>query len=193
MSRLLYGVAAAAVVGGLGWFFLQSTKPVAQSKIQQADFSEWYSYRAPKGEFKVFFPRIPQNATATIRDGSTREPAILSTYYALDNQGVLYLINSTVFTDPDSKEEPNVIENTIQNLVRSQPQNQLLEKGEGKLHEEKTTDFVIQNNRSRIFGRALKKGKHLYLLTMTTEEGQGDPKSFSFFTNSFEPLTSEEK
>lgn len=186
MARIGALIALIGILLGLLFIFNKPhTSETAVAKSPQTNFEDWHLYTSPSESFKVFFPSLPQNASSTITDKETQKPKTYNTYIAQKPDGTAYIINVITLSD-DSGQEDKILSDLVNELVQANKDNVLQEVQNGEFRKLKSVDFLINNQDVNIHGKAIKKGRHIYLLSSMKKGDQPDPKEFLFFINSFE-------
>ncbi|MFV0341191.1 MAG: hypothetical protein ACK5MA_11300, partial [Parachlamydiaceae bacterium] len=117
--------------------------PISASKEgAPTQFSSWKDYKPPSHKFSVMMPSYPQNAKQTMKDPKSKDVRKYDMYVAEKEDGSLFMISLIQF--PDSKETPEFIQKSVVNdLLASNPQNQLKSMKVGDYKGSKTLDFTI--------------------------------------------------
>lgn len=186
MGRIAAIIALIAILLGLLFMFNKpSGTQTAVAKAAPANFEDWHLYTSPSESFKVFFPSLPQNASSTLTDKVTQQPRTYNTYVSQKPDGTAFIIN--VITIPEDKgADEKLLSDLVNELVRANKDNQLKDMKNGEFRKFKSVDFSINNNDVTINGKAIKKGRHIYLISMMKKGDQPDPNEYLFFINSFE-------
>lgn len=191
---LIATITAALVLGILGISYLKDSYmilPIQDSKqFDPAPFADWKDFKAPSGKFRVMLPTLPQHATQTAKDPKTQQPRLYDMYVAEKEDGSMFMISLIKF--PDSKETPEFIQKTVVNdLLASNPTNQLKNMKIGEYKTFKTLDFSIENNDMTIDGMTFVDGDTLYLLSGIFHNGSYDENEYQYFVKSFDlsPIT----
>lgn len=196
MTRLtfVFTLIAIAVIGFLGIALLkQSYKllPIGATKeFAPLPFADWHSFETATGKFRVMLPTLPQHATQTNKDSKTEEVRHYDMYVAEKLDGSIFMVSLITF--PDSKEAPEMIQKTVVNdLLISNPTNQLKNMKVGAYKKFKTIDFAIENNEMTIHGMTFVDGDTLYLLSAIFRNSSYSPAEYEYFIKSFElgPVT----
>lgn len=189
----LLTLTAIAIVGFLGIFFLKDSYkllPLGSTKETPAPFADWHLFDAPSGKFRVMLPTLPQHATQSNKDKKTDEVRHYDMYVAEKLDGSIFMVSLITF--PNSKEAPEMIQKTVVNdLLASNPSNQLKNMKVGEYKKFKTIDFAIENNEMTIHGMTFVDGATLYLLSAIFRNSAYNPEEYEYFIKSFElwPLT----
>lgn len=148
-------------------------------------FSSWKDFHSPDQKFSVMMPAYPQNAKQSMKDPKTKEIRKYDMYVAEKEDGSLFMISLIQF--PESKETPEYIQKSVVNdLLASNPQNQLKSMKIGDYKGKKTLDFSITNNEMTVEGMAFSDGDTLYLLSAIFKNNSYNPEEFKYFVSSFD-------
>ena len=151
-------------------------------------FVEWYEFKPTSGSFQAKFPTMPQYGSQTVRDPKTGTTRHYDMYISEKANGTVFMVSLIDF--PDTTESMETLKKTIINdLLTSNPQNQLKNMQIGNYMLFKTIDFVISNPTTTIDGRTFSDGNIIYLLTVIFNNAFVDQKEYDFFINSFEWIT----
>lgn len=157
----------------------------ASSEGAPTQFSSWKDYKAPNMQFSIMLPTYPQNAKQTMTDPKTKAVRKYDMYVSEKDDGSLFMISLIQF--PNSKETPEYIQKSVVNdLLASNPQNQLKSMKVGEYKGKKTLDFSIVNNEMTVDGMAFSQGDTLYLLSAIFKNNAYHPEEFQYFLNSFD-------
>lgn len=154
----------------------------------QSEFSSWHEFKAPKGAFEAQFPFPPQNATQSVRDPKTQALRHYDMYVSEKENGTIFMVSLITF--PESQESLDPLKKTIINdLLVSNPQNQLKSMKVGTYKLFPTIDFVITGPLQTINGRTFSDGNVIYLLTGIFNNAFYNQAEYEHFINSFEWVT----
>jgi hypothetical protein len=157
----------------------------ASNEGAPTQFSTWKDFKAPNLKFSVMVPSYPQNAKQTMKDPKTKDVRKYDMYVSEKDDGSLFMISLIQF--PDSKETPEYIQKSVVNdLLASNPQNQLKSMKVGDYKGKKTLDFSIVNNDMTVDGMAFSDGDTLYLLSAIFKNSAYHPEEYQYFINSFD-------
>lgn len=164
--------------------------PIQQAKkVDTAPFSDWHDFRAPTGKFAVRLPVLPQHATQTVVDPKTKQSRFYDMYVSQTDDNRIFMISLITFPE-DGKEAPEMVQKTIVNdMLASNPKNQLKSMKVGDFHNFKTLDFTIENPDMTLVGTTFMNGPTLYLLTTIFNANNYNAKDYDYFINSFNLLT----
>jgi hypothetical protein len=191
MARILFILILLFALTGIFYIYRgePSKSDTAPSKALSKGVADWNVFTPSSGNFKVFFPTLPQSASSTIVDKVSQEPKYFATYASTTPDGDAFIVNTITFK-PDEKLEDakNLLTKHVMEMVQAREGNKLLSLKEGVYKGEPALDFDIENGEMHILGKAFVKNKKLYVLSMTSQKDKFDSEKFVFFVNSFEPL-----
>lgn len=191
MARFLFILILLFAAAGIYYVYRgePSKNGIASAKASSKGVENWNVYTPTSGNFKVFFPSLPQSASSTIVDKISQEPKYFATYASTTPDGDAFIVNVITFK-PDEKleEAKNLITKHVMEMVQAREGNKLLSLNEGVYKGEPAFDFDIENGEMHILGKAFIKNKKLYILSMTSPKEHFETEKFAFFVNSFEPL-----
>lgn len=186
MSRWLAIAALVLILGSLYFYHIKPDNEMVPKAVN-TDFADWHLYTSPTNRFQVFFPTLPQNASSTVQDKTSKKNKTYNTYVSQKADGTTYIIS--VITLPEGTEkidEAVVLNQFVQELVEASKDNQLKDKKNGEFHKQKAVDFLINNKDVNVIGKAFKKGRELYILSVMSQGKEPDQDEFLFFLNSFQ-------
>lgn len=191
MTRFAFlaAIAILIVLLSLGVLFLKDSYKVlpidASKEFSSGPFDDWRKFTAPSGKFDVMFPGLPQHATQTVKDKKTDTKRYYDMYVAEKPDGSIFMVSLITF--PDGKETPEFIQKTVVNdLLASNPANQLKNMKIGSYKTYKTLDFSIANNDMTIDGMTFVDGNTLYVLSAVFRNAFYNAADFDYFLKTFE-------
>lgn len=191
MARIIFIALIALAAVGLLWLTKSERATNLSANTEKPNnVANWNLYTAPSGKFRVFFPALPQNASTSVMDATTKKNKYFSTFISPKTDGSAYMVNVISYVP---KEEPGdermALTSAVQDMVDANKDNRLVEMKESSFKGNKAYDFLVESNTVELIGKAFMKDKQLYMLTMVTPKGKADIKEFGFFVNSFEPIS----
>lgn len=151
------------------------------------DFHTWNEFTSENPPFKVMFPTIPQHAADTQHNKEDSSDRKYDMFVAQKNNGAVYAITAVQFdTKKDLGEDRKLPNEILQQLLTAKPENVLGKKSDIDWDGMKAIDFQIKQNDVLLVGRIFAKSNRLYVLTITTEKANYNPREFEFFVNSFD-------
>lgn len=171
-----------------GWYLKDSYKllPIQQSaNLVPPPFFEWRDFTSREGHFSVQFPTLPQYASQVVKDKDEKKARSYQMYVSEQNNGVIYTVSIIRFLD--EKQSPEWMQKTVVNeILASNPSNQLKDMKIGKYESFKTLEFSIENPTLIIEGTSFMKGEYLYLLSALYPKANYQRADYEHFISSFE-------
>ncbi|MFN4175308.1 MAG: hypothetical protein ACK4HV_09425, partial [Parachlamydiaceae bacterium] len=84
--------------------------------------------------------------------------------------------------------DEKLLSDLVNELVHANKDNQLQDVKNSEFRKFKAVDFKMNNQDVTIQGKAIKKGRHIYLISMMKKGDEPDPNEYLFFINSFEVI-----
>lgn len=151
-------------------------------------FADWQEFDAPKEGFKALFPTMPQHAAQTVRDPKTDQLRKYDMYVSERSNGTIFMVSVIEFPGYTGSLE-DLKKTIINDLLVSNPQNQLKSMTVGMYQLFPTIDFVITNRMTTINGRTFSDGNVIYLLSGIFTNAFLNQEEYDHFINSFEWMT----
>lgn len=150
------------------------------------DFSSWQEF-IPRSElFKVEFPSVPQYAKDYVPIVGSDKRLRYDMYASEKIDGTLFLINVVTYPEEiDTSVSDDILHLTLDELMKSKPDNHLLHFEKKTIAKFPTLSFVIENTLFRTEGRILIHAKRVFILTYTTQPQNADPVEYQHFIKSF--------
>lgn len=150
-----------------------------------SEFAAWQLFKAPKGAFEAKFPSPPQSAFQNVRDPKTGQLRHYEMFISEKENGTIFMVN--VINFPDYKESLEPLKKTIINdLLISNPQNELKSMEVGTYHLFPTIDFVIAGPQNTVNGRTFSDSAQIYLLAAIFNNSSYNIEEYNYFLNSFQ-------
>lgn len=151
------------------------------------DFHTWHEFTSENPPFKVMFPTIPQHAADTQHNKEDSADRKYDMFVSQRSNGAVFAITAVQFeTKKDLGEDRKLPNEILQQLLTAKPENVLGKKNDIDWDGMKAIDFQIKQNDVLLVGRIFAKSNRLYVLTITTEKANYNPREFDFFVNSFD-------
>ncbi|KAF3362382.1 Uncharacterized protein PHSC3_001049 [Chlamydiales bacterium STE3] len=192
MSRFTFALTIALIVL-FGFLAVNSMKnsykilPINAAKaVDQVPFSDWHRFVSTEDQFAVKLPVIPQHATQSIRDPLTNKPRIYDMYVAQKEDGTIFMISLIKFPEVIQASNDVLQKTIINDMIASNPKNQLKDIKVSNYHNHKASDFKIENEEHIVIGKTFVNGKTLILLSTIFNHNAMNEQEYEFFVNSFE-------
>ena len=172
-------------------FFKDSYRvlPIGNSDPRlMSQFADWQEFDSPKEGFKALFPTMPQHASQTVRDPKTDQVRNYDMYVSERSNGTIFMVSVIEFPGYTGSLE-DLKKTIINDLLVSNPQNQLKSMKVGMYQLFPTIDFVITNPMTTIDGRTFSDGNVIYLLSGIFTNAFLNQEEYDHFINSFEWMT----
>lgn len=169
-------------------FFKDSYRvlPIGDSDPRlMSQFAGWQLFKAPQGAFQALFPLPPQRAEQTVRDPKTGQIRNYDMYVSERSNGTIFMVSLIEFPGYTGSLE-ELKKTIINDLMVSNPQNQLRSMTVGTYKLFPTIDFVIGNPVTTINGRVFSDGNVIYLLSGIFNTALFNQQEYDHFINSFE-------
>lgn len=168
-----------------------SRRDIQSSKAE--NFSSWKEFVPSSGLFKVKLPSEPQYARDYIPIPDSDKKRRYDMYASEKIDGTLFLVTMISYPDDADNSLPeNILRQTVDEFMRSKPDNQL-SKLQNSLDKENSLDFSIESKDFHIEGRIFLEGKIVYNLTYISRIDSFDPSEYQYFIDSFKEQKIESK
>lgn len=157
----------------------------AAKKVDQVPFSDWHKFESSDDNFTVKLPVVPQHASQTITDPKTKQLRVYDMYVAQKEDGTIFMVSLIKFHDLGTQLDESLQKTIVNDMVASNPQNQLKNMQIVDFQNHKALDFSIENSALTILGKTFINNNILYLLTTIFNNDALDARDFEYFVNSF--------
>jgi hypothetical protein len=191
MSKIIYTLIGILIVVGI-FVILRYAENVDKGssggaqKAQVVNYADWHEFSSPLGQFKVLLPTLPQRVMDKIVDPKTKAVRQYDTYISAKDENTAFIINRIVLPE---KVEENSIESVLISIVNEilarNQDNKLKMVHLGDFRNNKSLDFVVENENVTIGGKAILHRDTIYVLSMIAKNGMFNPEEYNFFINSF--------
>ena len=155
-------------------------------------FNTWQPFRPNSGLFKVLLPHPPQYAKDLVAIPGSDQKRRYDMYASEKIDGSLFLISVITYpTEAESSESADLLKQTVDELMRSKPDNQLTSIKELVFKGHPALDFIITNREFKVQGIVFMLGKSIYVLSYVAQQDDYSAKEFQHFVDSFELLDKE--
>jgi len=176
---------------GSGLFYVkqlseQSSNPLGSNQENTDQFSGWKKFKARSGLFEVMLPTKPQYAKDLVSVPYSDEKRRYDMYASEKIDGTLFLIS--VITYPkgtESDETVDILKQTVEELMKSKPDNQLTKIENSLFHQHPSMDFSIENRSYHVEGRVFMPQNQVFVLSYVTKQDHFDKNEFQYFVKSF--------
>lgn len=167
-------------------------KPATVPSAAQENYASWKEFKPKSGLFKVLLPSPPQYAKDLVPIPGKDEKRRYDMYASEKIDGTIFLISVISYpTDPQSSEVAQILKQTVDELMRSKPDNHLSKNTEAIFKNLPSLDFKIDNDELQVEGKVFMRGKNVYVLSYVARADQFGTDEFRHFVDSFELLPNE--
>ena len=150
-------------------------------------FENWHEFTSPDGDFKVMLPTLPQHASDMIKDKNNGEERKYDMFVSEKSDGSVFMINVITFAAPPDEKQKDQLRRTMMNdVLKSNPNNNLLRAETTSFKEVPALDYAIENTEMNVDSKVFVTDRALYALTRLVKKERHNQKEFDFFTNSFD-------
>lgn len=186
MNRAVFILILICIAWGLYTFFHSSSKEGELQEIKPAEAqSGWRHFLPSTGKFSVDLPVMPQQASEMINDAMTQQLRRYEMYVSEGADGTVYLINLITYpSDADMKDPQKLFKSFIDDLLASNPRNQLISSTSAAHQGLDGMEFKMKTQDAIMNSKMFLEGSTLYVLSKVskTETDNGD---FDKFVSSF--------
>lgn len=190
-------VSLAILAAGLFYVKQEAKDPSVAQKaaaIEAENFATWQEFKPRSGLFSVLLPHAPQYAKDFIPIPGSDQKRRYDMYVSEKIDGTLFLISVITYpTVMDTSETADILKQTVDELMRSKPDNKLSKTKEGLFKTFQSLDFTIVNSDIVVDGLTFMDGKSVYVLSYVTRKGDFDADEYKHFIDSFQLLPEVEK
>ena len=148
---------------------------------------KWVEFTPRSEKFSALFPVTPQHAT---ENQGERE---YDMYASEKEDGTLFMISLINFKKPiDASHHEVVLNSIMEDLLSTNPANELKSSASGTFENRKSLDFTIENKELIIVGKAFMDEQTLYVLTYISKIKNFDKSEVDMFMHPF-PFTAVKK
>lgn len=150
-------------------------------------FENWHEFASPDGDFKVMLPSLPQHASDMIKDKNSGEERKYDMFVSEKPDGSVFMINVITFLTPPDEKQKDLLRRTMMNdVLKSNPDNNLLKAETTTFKDHPALDYTIENAEISVDSKVFVTNHALYALTRLVKKERHNQKEFDFFTNSFD-------
>ena len=171
---------------------LPGTESISADTENSENFSTWKKFTPQSGLFKVMLPDTPQYAKDLVAIPRSDKKRRYDMYASEKINGTLFLISVITYPqDVDTSLTDDILRQTLDELMKSHPDNRLSNFKNNLFKMHQTLDFSLNNGEIQVEGKILMVGKTVYVLSYITRNDNFDPKEYQHFMDSFELLNKE--
>lgn len=180
---LLMGVVAIGLyLYGKNTLFNLSTpteKEYVESKINPYG---WVDYQSDSLDYQIKFPNSPQRAIDQSTDITTKSSKKYEMLVS-EKSGKAFMLSVVTFDNNRFMEKR--LDDTVKDMAKANPENQIKSLTHGLHNYFKDADFVITNPNYTILGRGIIDNNKIYILTSVGANAKEMNAEFNFFIQSF--------
>jgi hypothetical protein len=153
------------------------------------EFQNWREFKDAEGKFKVLLPSLPQHVKDRFPDPLTHVFRKYDAFVITDSTPMIMIGAITLPEKLEGAQETEkVLKAVVDQIMSNNSKNHLESLVSGKFRSNPAIDFSMINGDATIVGKVFAHENTVYILTMGSSSVLFNPKEFSFFVNSFEPL-----
>lgn len=164
--------------------------PIKESKkMEVPSYAEWREFTANTGRFRVMVPMPPQYAKDAVEIAGTDKKRLYEMYVSEKINGTIFMISLITYpSEVDTSNVDQILEETVHEMVATNPQNELRDFKDETFRGHKAVNFEIANHEFHVEGEAFMVDKTLYLLTYVAKTEDYNEADYQYFIRSFELL-----
>jgi hypothetical protein len=161
-------------------------------KNDSENFSDWKEFTPKSGLFKVMLPHPPQTAKDLVAIPGSDKKRRYDMYASEKIDGTLFLISAITYPhDVDTSLTDDILQQTLDELMKSNPDNRISKLKNNNFKTYRTLDFSLNNREFHVEGKILMVGKTVFVLSYITRNKSFNPNEYQKFIDSFELLNKE--
>lgn len=152
----------------------------------EGGFSLWQEFKPQSGLFKVLLPNPPQYAKDLVPIAGSEQRLRYDIYASEKIDGTLFLISVITYPEEsDVTSSMDILKQTVEELKRSKPDNEMTKVKESLYHNHQALDFSMVNREFRVEGKAFIVDKIVYVLSYGSRKSDFNATEYEHFVNSF--------
>ncbi len=192
MSKIILGTIFVFIVliGGLVYMAdrwdAYKLQPLETVKDPSQAFIDWKDFTPPSGRFKVNMPSTPHYARDAVDIPNTDKKRQYEMYASEKVNGSLFMINVITYPkDVDTSNSEEILKLMVEELMKSNPENQLVSLKQVTYQSHPALEFNINNAKFKVQGKMFMWEKTLYVLSYVARKEDFDITEYNHFMNSF--------
>jgi hypothetical protein len=154
--------------------------------LKAAPFSDWREFVQSNNKFTVQLPVVPQNATETVSIPNSDKKRDYDMYVSEQLNGTIYLISLITYPkDFNTADESHLLHEIVDEMVKANPNNQLVEVKDETVQGQKAVGYTINNKEISVKGKAIAEGKVVYIISYMAKTPDFTQAEYEHFINSF--------
>lgn len=160
-----------------------------ESKNSQEKTYSWTTYHSIIGQFKITFPLPPQHEVKSAQVPNTNYDIRYELYSCVIDPDLAYVVSTAAYPQEAISSHPEVnIEGSLNGILNSTPNNELVSSEFTTHDKHKALDFIIKNKDIYLRGKIIIVDKRLYTLMHQYKKDTYNEYYYNKFVNSFELL-----
>lgn len=150
-------------------------------------YEDWREYQSKEGNFKVFFPTIPQHATENLPEAKTKLSRKYDMYVAERMDGAIFMISLITYIDPIENPK-KTLRTVLDEMLALNPKNKLENVQETTFKNHEALDFLIRNPDVQIQAKIFVVKNTIYLISYIAQSENYQKEDFDHFLGTFQLL-----
>lgn len=160
-------------------------QPPVQPPVRTVE-KVWQEYASPSNRFGVSLPELPQRVVGVRPVPTSKEEIRYETYLSMTKSGSILMINVIDYPPSvDVTDSKGVLKAAADDILGSNPLNQMLKSEVGVSLGYPSMDFTIGNKEATVQGRDVLKGHTLFVLTVADHDPRVASTLFNKMADSF--------
>lgn len=149
-------------------------------------FEQWTTYRSPSERFVVSLPSPPQRAIEAVPMPSSDEKIQYDTILSQSKSGAIFIVTIIDYPPSVCVDDPkDILVTAVKEIAVGNKDNQIEKSDMGTFESMPGLDFVITNPNATIQGRAILKGRSLYVMSVADRDPRAANDNFAKLADSF--------
>jgi hypothetical protein len=160
-------------------------QPPVQPSVRAIE-KVWHEYSSPSNRFSVNLPELPQHVVGVRPMPTAKEEIRYETFLSMSKSGSILLINVIDYPPSvDVTDSKGVLKAAAEEILGSNPTNQMLKSEAGVSLGYPSMDFTIGNKDATVQGRDILKGHTLFVLSVADHDPRVASTLFNKMADSF--------
>ena len=146
----------------------------------------WQEYTSPSSRFSTSFPELPQRVVGVRPTSTAKEEIRYESFLSMAKSGSILMINVIDYPPSvDVTDSKGVLKAAAEEILGSNPTNQMLKSEAGVSLGYPSMDFTIGNKDATVQGRDILEGHTLFVLTVADHDPRVASTLFNKMADSF--------
>lgn len=160
-------------------------QPTIQAPVPTIE-KAWQEYSSPSNRFSASLPELPQRVVGVRPMPTAKEEIRYETFLSMTKSGSILMINVIDYPPSvDVTDSKGVLKAAADEILGSNPMNQMLKSEVGVSLGYPSMDFTISNKEATVQGRDVLKGHTLFVLTVADHDPRVASTLFNKMADSF--------